>query len=131
MAGRGAEDRPSVITDARIGRTLSTEQRMRRYLITMGFRVVAFFAAVLSPAPYNLILFIAAALLPGLAVLLGNAADNHAAPVARPPEAERPPELTGAMWSPATSRRAMPREESVVALGVDGPVRRGASGSRS
>ena len=56
MAGRGAEDRPSVITDARIGRTLSTEQRMRRYLITMGFRVVAFFAAVLSPAPYNLIL---------------------------------------------------------------------------
>ena len=94
MAGRGAEDRPSVITDARIGRTLSTEQRMRRYLITMGFRVVAFFAAVLSPAPYNLILFLAAALLPGLAVLLGNAADNHAAPVARPPEAERPPELT-------------------------------------
>ena len=40
---------------------------MRRYLITMGFRVVAFFAAVLSPAPYNIALFIAAALA-GLAV---------------------------------------------------------------
>ncbi|WP_454229635.1 DUF3099 domain-containing protein [Propioniciclava flava] len=95
MAGRGAEDRPSVITGARIGRTLSTEQRMRRYLITMGFRVVAFFAAVLSPAPYNIALFIAAALLPGLAVLLGNAADNHAAPVARPLEVAPLPELTG------------------------------------
>ena len=40
-------------------------------------------------------LFIAAALLPGLAVLLGNAADNHAAPVARPLEVAPLPELTG------------------------------------
>ncbi|WP_454226487.1 hypothetical protein [Propioniciclava flava] len=39
---------------------------------------------MLSEAPYKIALFIAAALLLGLAVLLGNAADNHAAPVARP-----------------------------------------------
>lgn len=94
MAGRGTGARPSVITDARIGTSLSTDQRTRRYLITMGIRVVAFFAAVVAPFPWNVVLFVAAAILPGFAVLLGNASDNHAPPVARPLEGEQRLELT-------------------------------------
>ncbi len=94
MAGRGTGARPSVITDARIGTSLSTEQRTRRYLITMGFRVVAFITAALLPLPWNVILFVAAAVLPGLAVMLANASDNHAPPVARTPEEGRPLEIT-------------------------------------
>lgn len=92
MAGR-AEVRPSVITDARISTSLSTEQRTRRYLITMGIRVAAFLAAVVTPFPYNVILLLSAAILPGFAVLLGNASDNHRAPVAPPSEPATLPEI--------------------------------------
>lgn len=85
MAGRGGA-RPSVITDARLSTSLSAEQRTRRYLITMGVRVAAFLAAVVTPFPYNVVLLLSAAILPGFAVLLGNASDNHRAPVAPPTE---------------------------------------------
>ena len=43
----------------------------------MLFRVVCFIAAVVAPIPWNVVLLIAAALLPGIAVLLGNARDNR------------------------------------------------------
>ena len=47
----------------------------------MAFRVVAFLAAVMSPLPWNVLLIAAAAFLPAIAVLLGNARDNSPAPV--------------------------------------------------
>ena len=77
MAARVDAKRPPLITSARISTSLSTDQRAKRYVITMMFRVVAFLAAVVSPAPWNLILFVAAAVLPAVAVLLGNAKDNR------------------------------------------------------
>lgn len=74
------------ITDARPGATLSTDQRTRRYLWTMGFRVVAFLGAAITPLPWNVVLIAAAALLPGIAVLLGNMRDNRVSPVLAPTE---------------------------------------------
>ncbi|MFV0452149.1 MAG: DUF3099 domain-containing protein [Propioniciclava sp.] len=73
----GARTRPTLITDARHGATLSTDQRTKRYLWTMAFRVAAFLCAAFTPLPWNLVLVAAAALLPGIAVLLGNARDNR------------------------------------------------------
>ncbi len=77
-----SRSRPTIITDARYGTTLSVDARERRYLWTMAFRVVAFLAAVMSPLPWNVLLIAAAAFLPAIAVLLGNARDNSPAPVA-------------------------------------------------
>lgn len=74
--------RPTLITDARHGTTLSTDQRTKRYLWTMAFRVAAFICAAFSPLPWNVVLIAAAALLPGIAVLFGNARDNHIGAVA-------------------------------------------------
>ena len=76
MAGREHAP-PSLITSARHGASLSTDQRTKRYLVTMGFRVACFLAAALAPTPWNIVLLGAAALLPGIAVLLANAKDNR------------------------------------------------------
>ena len=86
MAGRVAPAEPSLITSARFGTSLSTDQRAKRYVITMLFRVVCFIAAVVAPIPWNVVLLIAAALLAGIAVLLGNARDNRPEPTASPDE---------------------------------------------
>ena len=80
------------ITDARPGATLSTDQRTRRYLWTMAFRVLAFIGAALTPLPWNLALIAAAVLLPAIAVLFGNARDNHIEAVAR--DDQSPPAIT-------------------------------------
>lgn len=77
------QSRPTLITDAQHGTTLSTDQRTKRYLWTMGFRVIAFLGAAVTPLPWNIALIAAAALLPGIAVLFGNARDNRLGPVAR------------------------------------------------
>lgn len=76
MAGR-VHAAPSLITSARPGASLSTDQRTRRYLVSMAFRVAFFLAAVVAPTPWNVVLLVAAALLPGVAVLLANAKDNR------------------------------------------------------
>lgn len=89
--------RPTLITDARYGTTLSTDQRTKRYLWTMGFRVAAFICAAFTPLPWNLVLIAAAALLPGIAVLFGNARDNHVGTVAPPEESPHALETTPAI----------------------------------
>lgn len=81
MAARGASEAPASITDARFGASLSTDQRTRRYVITMAFRVAAFLIALFCPLPWNVILFAAAALLPAAAVLLANTRDNLREPL--------------------------------------------------
>lgn len=73
-----------VITSARFGRTLDNSARRRRYLWTMGVRVVCFIGATVTPLPWNLLLLLAAAVLPALAVLLANAIDLRAHPAAPP-----------------------------------------------
>ncbi|MFT3875522.1 MAG: DUF3099 domain-containing protein [Propioniciclava sp.] len=89
MAGRATTDRPALITSARVGTSLSSEQRIRRYLVTMAVRVICFLAGIASPLPWNIVLFLMAALLPGIAVLLANARDNRPAAVV-PAEDEEP-----------------------------------------
>ena len=94
MAGRAVPARPSLITSARFGTSLSTDQRAKRYIITMVFRVVCFIAAVIAPMPWNVVLFVTAALLPGIAVLLGNASHNRPEPTASRFEETQRLELT-------------------------------------
>ncbi|MBK8461553.1 MAG: DUF3099 domain-containing protein [Nigerium sp.] len=93
MAGRVTAHSPALITSARFGTTLSTDQRARRYVLTMAVRVACFLAGVVSPTPWNVVLFLAAALLPGIAVLLGNARDNRPSAVVTDDE-ESPLALT-------------------------------------
>ena len=93
---RQREAQAAVITSARFSRTLDNNARRTRYLWTMATRVACFIAGCVTPWPWNLALFIAAAVLPGLAVLLANAIDRRAQPTATPPSvASAHPELPG------------------------------------
>lgn len=82
---RQREGQAAVITSARFSRTLDNNARRTRYLWTMATRVVCFIAGCVTPWPWNLGLFIAAAVLPGMAVMLANAIDQRAQPAATPP----------------------------------------------
>lgn len=84
MAQRAPGTRETaVITNAPYPKTLDVEARTRRYLWTMGLRVVCFVAMALLPGVWlKLACAIGAAVLPAIAVLLANASDNHKPPVA-------------------------------------------------
>lgn len=69
--------KPALITSARPGKTLDADARMFRYLWTMAVRVGCFLAATVTPLPWNLLLLLAAAVLPTVAVLLANAIDQR------------------------------------------------------
>ena len=92
--------KPALITSARFGRTLDTDARRVRYLWTMGVRVACFIAATVTPLPWNLLLLVAAAVLPAFAVMLANAIDQRSQP-----ESES--------GHPETSRPALPGGETV------------------
>jgi hypothetical protein len=72
--------KPTLITSARKRRSLDNDERRRRYLWTMAVRVVCFLAATMTPLPWNLILLVAASVLPTIAVMLANAVDLRRAP---------------------------------------------------
>lgn len=91
---RGTRGRPALITSARSGRTLDTDARRRRYLWTMAARVGCFLAATMTPLPWNLVLLIAAAVLPTFAVMLANAIDQRGSATPPPPIADDHRELT-------------------------------------
>ena len=105
---RERRGRAPVITSARPGRTLDTYARRTRYLWTMAVRVACFVAATLTPLPWNLLLLVAAAALPALAVMLANAIDLRAQPAAAPaePDATRP-----ALSSPRTLPGSVEEDE--------------------
>jgi hypothetical protein len=67
--------RPVLITNARQSKSLDAEQRNKRYLISMAVRVACFLGGVASPAPWNWVLFVGAAVIPPIAVMLANAVD--------------------------------------------------------
>lgn len=91
---KGTESsKPAVITTARFSRSLDTDARRTRYLWTMGVRVACFIAACATPLPWNLLLLVAAAILPALGVMLANAIDLRATPpqqASETPDADRP-----------------------------------------
>ncbi|MFT3833745.1 MAG: DUF3099 domain-containing protein [Micropruina sp.] len=75
-----AHGRPALITNARQARSLDANQRNKRYLATMAVRVACFLGGVLSPTPWNWVLFVGAAVIPPIAVALANAVDLRRAP---------------------------------------------------
>jgi hypothetical protein len=72
--------KPTLITSARKRRSLDNDERRTRYLWTMAVRVVCFLSATITPLPWNLILLVAAAVLPTFAVVLANAIDRRREP---------------------------------------------------
>ena len=82
--------KPALITSARFGRTLDTDARRTRYLWTMAVRVACFIAATVTPVPWNLLLLVAAGVLPAVAVMLANAIDQRTPPEPEIVEADRP-----------------------------------------
>lgn len=93
----------AIITELPTARSKDRRHREVRYVITMSIRVIAFAAAIFVPNPWRWVLIAAAAILPGIAVLLANAVDlrthkgttesaQPAATAAVRPELEAPPE---------------------------------------
>ena len=87
-------NKPVLITSARFGKTLDNAARRRRYLWTMAVRVACFLAATVTPLPWNLLLLLAAAVLPTIAVMLANAVDQRTVPEQETEVTSRP-ELSG------------------------------------
>ncbi len=83
-------NKPVLITSARFGKTLDNAARRRRYLWTMAVRVACFLAATVTPLPWNLLLLLAAAVLPTIAVMLANAVDQRSLPEPAADPAPRP-----------------------------------------
>lgn len=68
----------------------------------MAFRVAAFLVALFCPLPWNIVLFVIAALLPAAAVLLANARDNRREPFVRDDQPEQRLALTPGVVVPGT-----------------------------
>ncbi|MFT4293950.1 MAG: DUF3099 domain-containing protein [Micropruina sp.] len=75
-----AQGRPVLITSARRAKSLDADQRNKRYLMTMAVRVACFLGGVMAPTPWNWVLFIGAAVIPPMAVMLANAVDLRREP---------------------------------------------------
>lgn len=90
---RTSTPKPALITSARFSKSLDADARRTRYLWTMGVRVVCFLAATMTPLPWNLLLLLAAAVLPTIAVMLANAIDLRRPPDPDPAEPEARPAL--------------------------------------
>lgn len=82
MAQRtGPTGSPHVITRAAHPRSLDVATRTRRYLWTMLVRLACFLLIPVAPGmPAKIACLIGAAILPAIAVLLANNADNHRLP---------------------------------------------------
>jgi len=78
-----------VITDASIGRTDDVDMRQRRYLWTMLFRTACFVGLIVTPGVWRWAFLFGAAVLPTIAVVLGNASDRRSAPTPVAPRDER------------------------------------------
>lgn len=88
-----AQGRPVLITSARRAKSLDADERNRRYLLTMAVRVACFVGGVLSPSPWNWVLFVGAAVIPPIAVVLANAVDRRQTVVAKDADVADRPEL--------------------------------------
>jgi predicted tellurium resistance membrane protein TerC len=75
-AAHGSRERP-LITDAQEGASADLKQRQIRYVITMGFRVACFISMLWVPSPWRWFLLGAAVVLPYIAVIFANQADQR------------------------------------------------------
>ena len=67
----------AVITTARMGNSVEMSSRIRRYTITMAFRTACFISMILVDGPFRWVLFGAAVLLPYIAVVVANQANQR------------------------------------------------------
>ena len=67
----------ALITDARTPASAELSSRVRRYTITMAFRTACFIAMVFVPGPMRWVLFACALVLPYIAVILANQANQR------------------------------------------------------
>ena len=66
-----------MITDAQEGASADLKQRQIRYAITMAFRVACFISMIWVPGPWRWFLLGAAVVLPYIAVIFANQADQR------------------------------------------------------
>ncbi len=67
----------AVITDARTAKSAEMRSRVRRYTITMAFRMVCFVALIWVRGPAMWVLFACAVFLPYIAVIVANQANQR------------------------------------------------------
>jgi hypothetical protein len=93
----------ALITDARSPASEELRSRVRRYTITMAFRTACFLAMVFVDGPMRWVLFACALVLPYIAVILANQANQRSirkrasfnVPSDRPQLTAGPPALPG------------------------------------
>lgn len=68
------------ITSARESRTLDRQTRSRRYMLTMGVRMVCFALAIIVSGPWRWAFVVGAVVLPYFAVVLANVASTRRGP---------------------------------------------------
>jgi hypothetical protein len=86
-----------LITDARSAASAEQDSRVKRYALTMGFRTACFVAMIFVEGPLRWVLFAGAVLLPYVAVIVANQANQRSQqrkPVGGPP-IDRPQLTTG------------------------------------
>jgi hypothetical protein len=74
--GQGTPQK-ALITDAQAGTSADLASRQFRYGVAMAFRIVCFLAMFWAPSPFRWILLGAAIVLPYVAVLIANQADQR------------------------------------------------------
>lgn len=85
---RATTGEPVVITKAAPSHSEDMSRRQKRYLITMLIRTGCFVGLVLTPGYWRWSFLIGAAVLPPIAVLLGNAADRRSVVIDEAPAAD-------------------------------------------
>jgi hypothetical protein len=84
-----------LITDARSAASVEHDSRVKRYALTMGFRTACFVAMIFVDGPMRWVLFAGAVLLPYVAVILANQANQRSQPArVRHAEPSDRPQLT-------------------------------------
>ncbi|WP_368492335.1 DUF3099 domain-containing protein [Cutibacterium sp.] len=67
------------MTSAKRSASEDLEMRQRRYLWSMLVRTLCFIGLVITPSPWRWTFLLGAAVIPAIAVVLGNAADRRTA----------------------------------------------------
>ena len=66
-----------LITDARSAASVEHDSRVKRYALTMGFRTLCFVAMIFVDGPMRWVLFAGAVILPYVAVIVANQANQR------------------------------------------------------
>ena len=76
-SGAGSSAAVPLITDARSATSVEHDSRVKRYAVTMAFRTACFVAMIFVDGPLRWVLFAGAVLLPYIAVIVANQANQR------------------------------------------------------